>query len=72
MTRRRLWDKNALDAAIDRKMGLVSRQDDRAARKAAWLEQRERELSENRPWIERECRKRKSGLRIAKKLERRS
>lgn len=36
--RRRLWDVRALDAAIDRVMGIKA--DDRATRKAAWQQSR--------------------------------
>jgi predicted DNA-binding transcriptional regulator AlpA len=38
--RRRLWDVRALDAALDRAMGIASKIDDRAARKAAWRQDR--------------------------------
>jgi hypothetical protein len=39
-TRRRLWDVRALDADMDRAMGLTGKVDDRAARKAAWQQSR--------------------------------
>lgn len=39
-TRRRLWDVRALDAALDRAMGIKTGADDRAARKAAWQQSR--------------------------------
>lgn len=41
-TRRRLWDVRALDAALDRAMGMASKQNDREARKAAWRQRKDR------------------------------
>jgi len=38
--RRRLWDRRALDDAMDRAMGLTGKANDRAARKAAWQQSR--------------------------------
>ena len=41
-TRRRLWDVQALDTAIDRLQGILSVEEDREARKRAWQEQKKR------------------------------
>lgn len=63
-TRRRLWDLRALDAAIDRAMGLkTDRRADMDARKAAWKKQRSEWLSANRPWVEREGREKEERSR---------
>src|SRR5687767_9438758 len=56
--RRRLWDIKAIDAAIDKAMGLMIREDDRERRKREWLEEQARRPSANRPWLERERRER--------------
>jgi predicted DNA-binding transcriptional regulator AlpA len=40
--RRRLWDVRALDAALDRAMGIVAKTDDRESRKAAWRQRKDR------------------------------
>jgi predicted DNA-binding transcriptional regulator AlpA len=40
--RRRLWDVRALDAALDRAMGITTKADDRESRKAAWRQRKDR------------------------------
>jgi predicted DNA-binding transcriptional regulator AlpA len=40
--RRRLWDVRALDAAVDRVMGVAAKTNDREARKAAWRQRKDR------------------------------
>lgn len=40
--RRRLWDVRALDAALDRAMGIATKADDWENRKAAWRQRKGR------------------------------
>jgi predicted DNA-binding transcriptional regulator AlpA len=68
LTRRRLWDVRALDAAIDRAMGIQAKADNRAERKRAWQEERERREN-RRPWAARERREREEKLAKRKGAE---
>jgi predicted DNA-binding transcriptional regulator AlpA len=55
--RRRLWDLKAIDAVLDKAMGIHPKAGDRERREREWSEEKSKP-SANRPWLERERRER--------------